>query len=66
MSFFQTVMSENVTFHINDEKLGQSYTFSEKRGLFGTHICTMSYIGSYTPPRAYKQSIALLSSKLLS
>ena len=47
--------------YINDEKLGQSYTFSQKkgaycipdtwqrykRGLFGKHTHTMSYIVSY-------------------
>ena len=62
MIFFQTGMSENGTDHsyINDEKLGQSCTFSLKRGggglflylavFFETHIRTMSYIGSYPPP----------------
>ena len=31
---------------------GQSYTQQRwKRGLFGTHIRTMPYIGSYPPPR---------------
>ena len=48
--------------HRNPEKLGHSYTFCWKkrgqsytwqrwkRGLFGTHIRTMPYIGSYPPP----------------
>ena len=33
------------------KKGGQSYTWQcRKRGLFGTHIRTMPYIGSYPPP----------------
>ena len=48
--------------HRNPEKSGHSYTFCWKkggqsytwqrwkRGLFGTHIHTMPYIGSYAPP----------------
>ena len=48
--------------HRNPEKSGHSYTFcwkkganhipgnAKKGGLFGTHIRTMPYIGSYRPP----------------
>ena len=64
-------MSENGTFYY---QWWQSYTFSykkgaysipgstEKMGLFGTHICTMSYIGIYPPPptRVMGQSTLVL------
>ena len=72
MSIFKQGCQKTGPFIINDGS--QSYTFSykkgaysipgstEKMGLFGTHICTMSYIGIYPPPppRVMGQSTLVL------
>ena len=62
---YQTGMSENGTIHISMVKNLVSnilflrkgglnvYLAALKRGLFGTHIRTMSYISSYPPPPPY-------------
>ena len=50
---FHIGIQKNGAIHILfvEKKGGQSYTWQRwKRGLFGTHICTMPYIGSYPAP----------------
>ena len=50
---FHIGIQKNWAIHILfvEKRGGQSYTWQcWKRGLFGTHIRTMPYIGSYSPP----------------